>query len=219
MSRSMPFRSILLSTTLALGFGPEILAAGAPSAPKATKAAPLSAADRALLEKGEILLGSTEIAGTSFKEGFGRALIPLPIGRIERAVADVLHYEEFMPFLESSTAEPQADGTILSRQRLDLPGLLGTRRLTARYRIARPTAATYRVTWASEAGSEVRDQHGSFTLEPFGDGSRGTLVTCRFFLDPGGAPAFLVNRETERSVGWILDGLRQHARRGRYEGG
>lgn len=219
MSRSMPFCSILLSTALALGFGAETLAAGAPKAAKAPKAAPLSAADRARLEKGEILLGSTEVPGTSFKEGFGRAIIPLPFGRVERAVADVLHYEEFMPFLESSTAEPQADGTILSRQRLDLPGVLGTRRLTARFRLTRPTPTTYKVAWTSLPGSEVRDQHGSFTLEPFGDGSRGTLVTCRFFLDPGGAAAFLVNPQTERSVGWILDGLRQHVRRGRYEGG
>ncbi len=134
-------------------------------------------------------------------------------------MADVLHYEEFMPFLEASTAEPQPDGTILSRQRLDLPTFLGTRRLTARFRLARPTPTTYSVTWASLPGGEVRDQHGSFLLEPLGDKSRGTLVTCRFFLDPGGAAAFLVNPQTERSVGWILDGLRQHVRRGRYEGG
>lgn len=216
MPRSMPLRLVLLGAALALGSGAGISAAGSP---KIAKAAPLSAADRARLENGEILLGSTEVPGTSFKEGFGRAFIPLPVGRVERAVADVLHYGEFMPFLESSTAEPQADGTILSRQRLDLPGLLGTRKLTARFRLARPTPTTYQVTWASLPGSEVRDQHGSFTLEPFGDGGRGTLVTCRFFLDPGGAAAFLVNPQTERSVGWILDGLRQHVNRGRYGGG
>ncbi|HXU31225.1 MAG TPA: SRPBCC family protein [Thermoanaerobaculia bacterium] len=194
---------------LALGLLAAVSAAGA-DAPK-----PLSATDRARLEKGEILLGSIEIPGTSFKEGVGRALIPQPIERVERAVADVLHYEEFMPFLESSTAEPQADGSILSRQRLDLPGLLGTRRLTARFRLARPTPSTYSVTWISLPGGEVRDQHGSFALEPLGT---GTLVTCRFFLDTGGSPAFLVNPQTERSVGWILDGLRQHVNRGRYAG-
>lgn len=207
----MPRQVFLLCVALALGSG-EVIEAGPP------KPAPPSPTDRARLEKGEILLGSTEIAGSSFKEGFGSALIPMPIERVKRAVADVLHYEEFMPFLESSTAESQPDGSILSRQTLDLPGLLGTRHLTARFRLARPTPTTYSVTWESLPGGEVRDQHGSFHLEPLGDGSRGTLVTCRFFLDPGGAPAFLVNPQTERSVGWILDGLRQQVRRGRYAG-
>ena len=202
----MPRRFFLLCATLALAYA-QAIEAGAP------RPAPLSPTDRARLEKGEILLGSIEIAGSSFKEGIGRALIPLPIERVERAVADVLHYEEFMPFLEASTADRQADGSILSRQTLDLPGLLGTRHLTARFRLARPTATTYSVTWISLPGSEVRDQHGSFHLAPLGN---GTLVTCRFFLDPGGAPAFLVNPQTERSVGWILDGLRQHVNRGRY---
>jgi len=196
----MPRQVFLLCAALALGSA-EVMAAGA------QKPAPLSPADRARLEKGEILVGSTDISGTNFKEGIGRALIPLPIERVERAVADVLHYEEFMPFLESSTAEPQPDGSILSRQRLDLPGLLGSRDLAARFSFARPTPTTYSVTWKSLPGSEVRDQHGSFVLAPLGN---DTLVTCRFFLDPGGAPAFLVNPQTERSVGWILDGLRQH---------
>lgn len=199
-----------------LAFG--LLGAISAHASDAPKPAPLSPADRARLEKGEILLASIAVAGTSFKEGIGRALIPQPIERVQRAVTDVLHYEEFMPFLEASTAEPQPDGTILSRQRLDLPTFLGTRRLTARFRLARPTPTTYSVTWASLPGGEVRDQHGSFLLEPLGDKSRGTLVTCRFFLDPGGAPAFLVNPQTERSVGWILDGLRQQVNRGRYAG-
>ncbi len=209
MPRSIPRQVFLLCAALALGSA-EGMAAGP------QKPAPPPPTDRARLEQGEILVGSTDIPGTSFKEGIGRALIPLPIERVERAVADVLHYEEFMPFLETSTAESQSDGSILSRQKLDLPGLLGTRRLTARFHLARPTPATYSVTWVSLPGSEVRDQHGSFHLAPLGDGSRGTLVTCRFFLDPGGAPAFLVNPQTERSVGWILDGLRQHVNRGRY---
>ncbi len=185
------------------------------SEPGAARVAPLSSADRIRLERGEILVGSAPVRGTSFKEGFGRALVPQPFERVVRAVADVLHYEEFMPFLEASTAEPQKDGSILSRQRLELPRFLGTRRLTARYRLARPSETAYRVTWTSLPGGEVRDQHGSFDLEPLGT---GTLVTCRFFLDPGGSPAFLVNPQTERSVGWILDGLRQQVNRGRYAG-
>ncbi len=191
------------------------VAGGAGGMAGAPKLAPLSTAERARLKKGEILLGSATVAGTSFKVGIGRALIPAPLARVVRAVADVAHHEEFMPFLESSTAERQADGSILSRQRLELPGFLGTRRLTVRFRFERPNATTYASTWASLPGGEVRDQHGSFILEAIGG---ATLVTCRFFLDPGGSPAFLVNPQTERSVGWILDGLRQHVRRGRYDG-
>ncbi len=201
--------------TLFLLFAIVPLAGGAGGAAGAPKLAPLSTAERARLQKGEILLGSAAVAGTSFNVGFGRALIPAPWARVARAVTDVVHYEEFMPFLETSTAEPQPDGSILSRQRLKLPGFLGTRRLTVRFRFERPNATTYAATWASLPGGEVRDQHGSFTLEATGD---ATLVTCRFFLDPGGSPAFLVNPQTERSVGWILDGLRQHVRRGRYDG-
>ena len=208
-SRRHPARFAL--TTLAL-FALAMRAGAGPPAP-------LSPADLAKLERGELLVATRPVPGSSFREGIGRALLPAPAERLWRALTDYAHYEEFMPFLEESTAEPQPDGSVLSAQRLVFPGALGERRFRARYRsaIERGAAGTavYRVSWESLPNSgSLRAERGSFTLEPRGG---KTLVTCRLYLDPGDAIAFLVNPQTEKSISWILDGLRQHVRRSRYD--
>src|SRR6185295_2341169 len=123
------------------------------------------------------------------REGIGRGLIEAPPERVFRALADVEHWHEFMPFLEQSTARRKQDGSIESFQRLDLPFPLGRRsyRILVRRRIEQPAGGgtMWHIDWASVPGSgNVRDHHGSWTLTAAEGGA--TLATLRLATDPGG---------------------------------
>lgn len=158
--------------------------------------------------------------GRGPREGIGRGVIDAPPERVYRALTDYAHWEEFMPFLEESDARAQADGSVLSRHRLDLPAPQGERRYEIRARHAAeegPKGRVWRVSWASVPGSgNVAGHRGSWTLTAQGAGR--TLAVLRLWTDPGGAvPAWAADRGTARMLPWVFHGLRQHVRRSRYD--
>ncbi len=172
-------------------------------------------------EVGEVRVELRTVGAGRPKEGIGQGRVEAPPERVFRAIADVEHWHEFMPFLEASDAQRQKDGSVLSSQRLDLPFPLGRRSYRVRFhsRVERTAEGTiWRADWAYVPGSgNLRDHRGSWTLVAAGPGA--TLATCRLYTDPGGmAPAGAMDRATGKSLAWIFDGLRQHVRRSRYDG-
>lgn len=151
------------------------------------------------------------------QEGIARGVIPAPPECVFRAVADVEHWHEFMPFLRESDARPGKDGSVLSAQRLDLPFPLGERHYRIRLRSRMESGgrgALWRVEWSYVPGSgNLIGLRGSWTLTA---APGGTLAICRLWTDAGVLPS-LMDRATERSLPWIFDGLRQHVRRSRYD--
>lgn len=155
------------------------------------------------------------------KEGVGRGWIDAPPERVFRALTDYAHWHEFMPFMEESGARPQPDGSVIGAHLLHLPRLLGDRRYRVRFTQKIDAASgvqTWRVTWSYIPGSgNLKDHHGSWTLTAAGPGK--TLAVLRLETDPGGAsPRWAVERGIAGTVPWIFHGLRQHVRRGRYNG-
>lgn len=154
------------------------------------------------------------------QEGIGHGLVEAPPERVFRALADVEHWHEFMPFLEQSTARPRKDGSVESFQRLELPFPLGRRsyRVRVRNRVEKTAAGNvWHTDWSYVPGSgNVKDHRGSWTLTAAPDGA--TLATLRLYTDPGGfAPASAMDRGTSETLPWIFHGLRQHVRRSRYD--
>lgn len=154
------------------------------------------------------------------REGIGRGVIEAPPERVWRALTDYAHWQEFMPFLERSTARPQPDGSVLSDHALASPRPLGGRRYRVLFTQAVETSATgkvWRIRWAYVAGSgNVADHRGSWQLTALGPDR--TLAVCRLYTDPGGlTPRWAVDHGTARMLPWIFHGLRQHVRRSRYE--
>jgi ribosome-associated toxin RatA of RatAB toxin-antitoxin module len=151
--------------------------------------------------------------GDGPKEGIASGLIEAPPDRVFRALMDLDHWDEFMPFVEESDAKPQPDGSVLSFQRLGLPPMIGERHL----RIRVTGQAGRKVEWSYVPGSgNVKAQRGSWTLVEAGPGK--TRATLRLFTDPGGsAPDWAIDRATGKSLVWIFDGLRQQVRRSRYD--
>lgn len=155
------------------------------------------------------------------KEGVGRGWIEAPPERVFRALTDYAHWHEFMPFLEESAARPQADGSVIGIHLLRLPRSLGDRRYRVRFTQKIDTVQggrTWRVAWKFIPGSgNLKDHRGSWTLTAAGPGR--TKAVLHLETDPGGAtPHWAVDRGIANTVPWILHGLRQHVRRGRYAG-
>jgi hypothetical protein len=153
------------------------------------------------------------------QEGTARGVIAAPPERVARAVADLAHWHEFMPFLTASDARPQSDGSVLSEQRLALPFPLGSHHYRIRFQSRSESGAAgpvWRAEWSYVPGSgDIAGLRGSWTLEPAPGGA--TLATCRLWTDPGSVSALLMDRATAKSLLWIFDGLRQHVRRSRYD--
>ena len=222
---SRPLRAILRNALLAAAI---LLpgTAGAAEAPEQVVSTPT----------GEVRVSLGPARQDGPREGIGRGLIEAPPERVFRALNDVEHWHEFMPFLEQSTAQRKKDGSIESSQRLHLPFPIGRRsyriRVVTRVDVTRvdvsrvePAAGgtggagrtVWHVDWASVPGSgNVKDHHGSWTLTAAGNGA--TLATLSLATDPGGLiPASAMERGTTETLPWIFHGLRQHVRRSRYD--
>lgn len=146
--------------------------------------------------------------------GIGRGFVAAPPGRVFRALMDVEHWHEFMPFMEQSSARRRKDGSVESFQRLELPFPIGRRSYRIRLR-GRVERSAWHLDWTYVPDSgTVKDHHGSWTLTPSGSGTQAAL---RLFTDPGGfVPARAVDRGTLETLPWIFHGLRQHVQRSRY---
>lgn len=169
---------------------------------------------------GEVRVSLVKVSESGPREGVGQGGIDAPPARVFRALMDVEHWSEFMPFMEKSSARRRKDGSIESFQRLELPFPAGRRshRIRVRGRTETgPTGTVWRVEWTSERGSgNVKEHRGSWTLTANETG--GTRATLRLFTNPGGfLAASAADRGTAETLPWIFHGLRQHVRRSRYD--
>lgn len=169
---------------------------------------------------GEVTVAMETIGENAPKEGVARGVVEAPAERVHRALADLAHWEEFMPFLEASDSRRQSDGSVLSRQRMALPFPFGERRfeIRATSRVEEtPQGKVWRTVWDYVPGSgDIAGHRGSWTLTALSPGR--TLAICRIYTDPGGsAPRWAMDRATAETLPWILHGLRQHVRRSRYD--
>jgi ribosome-associated toxin RatA of RatAB toxin-antitoxin module len=154
------------------------------------------------------------------REGLGRGVIEAPPERVFRALADIPHWPEWMPFLKRSDARPQGDGSVLSRQVMALPSPLGERRYSVRFTQSLETGQegkAWVIRWTFVPGSgNLAALRGSWRLTALGPDR--TLAVCCLFTDPGGlTPHFAVDRGTAQTLPWIFSGLRQQLRRSRYD--
>ena len=181
--------------------------------------APAPSADLARLRQGEVLVRLEPVRPGAPQEGVATGVVDFPPERVFLAVADLDHWDEFVPFVARSDARPQPDGTVVSAQTLDLPAPFQDRsyRIRAKSRTTgEGDARTWEVAWSYVPGSgDVDDHRGSWTLTRFGPGR--TLVTFRTFTAPGGSvPDWAMDRATRESLPYVIAGLRLQARRHRY---
>lgn len=176
----------------------------------------LTLAERERLSRGETLVRMEAVAGRALRDGVALRVVAASPERLFRAVADCAHYAEFMPFATSSAAERGPDGGPRARLVIDAP--LGSRRLTVACSAEGPDGGAepvWRAGWRYVPGSgDVTEHRGDWELTAWPAG--GTLIVLRLASDSG-LPVWAENRATEKTLPWILDGLRQHVGRCRYD--
>jgi hypothetical protein len=223
-ARSLFLAGAALPALLVLPALPAFSAVPATGAPAAAAPPPVppapSAAEAARLAAGEVLLDSRPAGSRSLSAEIGRGLVDAAPERVFAALTDFAHYDEWVPFVKKSDAHPQADGSVLSFQSLDLPFPLGTRYYQLRARTAvegHGEQQVWRTWWSYVPGTgNVADHYGWWVLAPFKEGR--TLATCLLFTDPGGStPAWALHRGTAETVPYIFSGLRQQIHRARYD--
>lgn len=168
--------------------------------------------ERERLERGETVVTMVEVPGSPVREGLARRVLAAAPERVFRAISDYAHYAEFMPFVTSSRAAGEGEWELT----LDLPWPSPDERfrITAE---SRAEPGSWTASWRLVPGSgEVVENRGDWHLEPFGKDH--TLVTLRMRCHSGPPiPVGLQERATRDSLPWVLDGLRQHVGRCRYD--
>jgi uncharacterized protein YndB with AHSA1/START domain len=170
---------------------------------------------------GPVWVETASPGGGRAREAVGRGVLEASPERVFRALVDYAHWPEFMPFLSTSDAKPQPDGSTLAYHVLELPLPTGERhyRLRFRQRVETDRAGrTWRIEWSYVPGSgNIADHHGSWTLTALAGGR--TFAVLRLYNDTGGlTPRWAADRGTLETVPWIFHGLRQQVRRSRYDG-
>jgi hypothetical protein len=181
---------------------------------------PPTDAEAARLAAGEVLLASRPVGSRSLAEEAGRGLVLAQPERVFAALIDFAHYQEWVPFVKRSDAQPQGDGSVVSFQSLNLPFPLAGRHYKIRARSAvegRGEAQVWRTWWSYVPGTgNVADHYGWWVLVPYGAGR--TLAACALYTDPGrGVPAWAAHRGTAQTMPYIFSGLRQQIHRSRYD--
>ena len=161
-------------------------------------------------------------AASGIREGVGTGVVDFPPERVFRAVTDLEHWEEWVPFLVAADARRLPDGTIESAQRLEAPALGRPLVFTVRARAqvaGEGRGRRWTLTWSHVPGTgNVAGHRGSWTLAEHSPGR--TLATCRLFTDPGGdTPAWAMNQATRKMIAWMFDSLPLQTNRGRYQDG
>lgn len=193
-----------------------LAAASGPAAPGDPAAMPaLGAEDARRLEAGECVVRLIPVPGERAPEGAVARILPVSAARAWRAVADVDHWPEWVPFLEVSERQPGSPERPRWRVELDLPLPLLDRHYTAGARTSSAGAARV-LDWRSVPGSgNVAWARGSFTVTP--RGSERALVVFRTASDFGDhTPVFLLEHALRKALPWVLDGLAQQVNRCRY---
>lgn len=172
-----------------------------------------SPTELAALERGEILVRLREVPGSAIKEGKALGLIDAAPERVFQVVTDLEAFPEFMPHVRQSTVEPQADGSLVNYQYLDLPFPIRDRYYKIRvvHRVEEThRGRVWRSSWTYLPGSgNVVENYGAWTLRDYGG---RTLALYQVFTDPGGwIPAWAANRASRQTLPDILRALRRRS--------
>lgn len=180
----------------------------------------LSDADWTRLKAGETVTRMVPMAGANQRAGVAARLVPGDPERVARAIGDVDHWREWVPFLEGS-ARSRAAGPVSRQLSFDLPWPLRDREYLAQFRseAIRTAGGTleWTLTWDSVPDSgNVEWARGSFEVRDYG--TDRTLVVFHSATDVATAhfARAILDQVMEDSLRWVLDALAQQVNRCRY---
>lgn len=172
------------------------------------------AAMKIRLARGEVLIGTEPVAGSSAPRIVVRAVFDAPAEAVWKHIDQSSRYAEFMPRVKEARELSRVGPEIRTRLTIEMPFPL--KNLTATTR-ARHTVEPG-VRWVREWKLEEGDYHvneGSWTFVPFeGDAAR-TLAVYRVHVVPKiPIPKALQSAAQEKAMPRLIEALRQRVAQG-----
>ena len=175
---------------------------------------PLSREECALLEKGEVIVKLSGVAGSAMKQTVAVALIN---SAPEKVIAVLTRYDEFPSFMPycKTTEVRQKEGEVSTVYfALDFPWPIGDKHYVLKLTDKRYDVAgrvVFVSSWTYEPGSgNIKDSYGSWEVRAYD--AKQTFVRYTVFTDPGGKiPTWANNMATEVAVPKVIEGLRRKA--------
>lgn len=178
---------------------------------------PLNAKGRTELEKGDIFVNLTAIAGSAVKKSVAVALVDAPPESVFAALSDYPNFPAFMPYCKTVTVRKKEGNRSTVYFKLDFPWPIGDRHyeldlVDKQHEIA--GKPVYTSTWTYVPGSgNINDSYGSWEVRAY-DATR-SFVRYTVFTDPGGTiPNWANNMATEVAVPKVIHGLRKRVEEG-----
>lgn len=176
---------------------------------------PLTDAQRASVESGEILVHLADVAGSAVKKATAVAVIDASPEQVFHVLTDYEAFPEFMPYCRAVNVEERDGDHARVRYELDFPWPIGDRhyvlKLTNRSETRGETTVLINSwTYVPDSGN-INDTYGTWEVLPHG--KNRAIARYTVFTDPGGkVPGWAANMATDVSVPSIIDGIRKRVR-------
>lgn len=132
-------------------------------------------------------------------------LSALPPDHLWRVVTDQGRFDEFMPYVRSTTVEPGPDGTLIEKQILDLPHTSFELELAIRLS---EQDGRRRARWEQKKGT-LNFNQGAWIVESLGDRS---VLRYQVSASLDWVPQWLVNYAMRRRLGRLLEAVEARVR-------
>ena len=171
------------------------------------------AAMKIRLGRGEVLMGTEPVAGSSSPRLVVRAVIDAPPEAVWKHIDQSARYQEFMPRVKQSQELSREGPDIRTRMTVEMPFPLKNLTATTRARHTVEPGVRYVREWKLEEG-DYHVNEGSWTMVPFeGDATR-TLAVYRVHVVPKiPSPKAIQSAAQEKAMPKLIEALRERVRR------
>lgn len=133
-------------------------------------------------------------------------VINAPVERVFDVVTDYARYPEFLTEAKKVTTSGRQGNEVLVHYEIELMKRI---RYTIRVKETRPT----KMEWSFVEGEVMKDNKGSWVLEPLGEGQTRATYTAELALGPL-VPKTIVNALVEGSLPKMLEAFKRRAETG-----
>ena len=171
-------------------------------------------ATKVQLARGEVLVGTEPVAGSSSPRIVVRAVIEAPPEAVWKHIDQASRYSEFMPRVKKAEEISRNGDIIRTRMTVDMPFPLKNLTATTRARhIVEPG-----VRWAREWKLEEGDYHvneGAWVMTPFDGNPQRTYVHYQVLVVPKiPIPKAIQSAVQEKAMPKLIESLRQRVKGG-----
>jgi len=169
------------------------------------------------LKNGEIIVKYREkLEGTDLRIVEATGVIDAPPDRVWKVIGDYENYKDFMPQVCESEVRKKEGNATWQYQKLHVPWPFPGDGTWYLIRLEHHPEK-YFVQWEMEDGN-IKINHGSWKLEPFGEKGDKTLAIYSLVVDPGyKLPAFVVDFATKTTVPNIIEAVRKRVPHPKYD--